>query len=746
MVVGKDVRETERLRVLADLRLMNTPSAPAFDALVQAAAAIFKCPIAIVSLVGKDRQWFKSKCGIDLEGSPRNIAFCDHTVRAQREIVVEDTHLDARFRDNPFVIGAPHVRFYAGIPLSMDGINHLGSLCVFGLEPKIPTAEELEQLRRLACAVEGLLMAHRDAVIANEALVEASLQRHKAERREKLLGHVETMAAIGAWRVDIGTGEVMWSAQVRRIYEVPKDRKITLDMGLDFYAPEDQARVRATVREALESLSHFHYEAALITDAGRKRQVRVAGFAECEDGRMFMTGIIQDITEAHEAARKLWRAAHVDGLCDIPNRTWFQQTLAEKIVEARARSGQVTLMLLDLDGFKEINDTLGHLAGDAVLRVVARRLQAALGSTAAIARLGGDEFTVLIEEQLSAEELRKVTDGLLADLRKPLQFDRQVIYFSASVGLAHFPQDAGNPDDLMRCADMALYKVKRAGRGCVGHYSPEIATIFDTRRLAIEKVRRASADSAILPFYQPKVRLSDRSIYGFEALVRIRNGDGSISSPGDFWSALGDATSARLIGQHVITAITDDICYWLESGLDPGIISFNACEFTFQTPGFAEDLIARLDRMQIPHGMLEIEVTETVFWGEDSRQIGKSLEKLHTSGIRISLDDFGTGYASLTHLRDFPIDCIKIDQSFIAGLGSKAQHTTIVNAIVDLGHNLGMEVVAEGIETEGQLDFLRSVGCNAGQGFLFSKAVPAVEVRKFLVEECFGSRKAANAV
>lgn len=746
MTADDELHEIERLRVLEELRLMNTPSSPAFDALTEAAAAIFNCPIGVVSLISDDRQWFKSKSGLDMEGTDRSVAFCDHTVKARRELIITDTHLDSRFCDNPFVVGEPHIRFYAGIPLSMDGMYYLGSLSVIGTEPMVATEQQLQQLRWLARAVEGLFVAHRATVSANDALAEARIQRLAAERRERLLEHVETMAAIGAWRADLSTGEVTGSAQVRRIYEVPEGQTIHIAQYLGFYAPEDRDMVREQVRSAIKTSSNFRFEASVIPASGRRRQVRAVGFIEHEEGRSFITGIVQDITEEHEAARKLWRAAHIDGLCNIPNRTWFQQTLAEKISDAHARSGQMTLMLLDIDGFKEINDTLGHLAGDALLRVVAKRLQAALGDKAAIARLGGDEFTIVVDGPLPADELRSLADGVLAELRKPMQFERQPVYFSASMGIAHYPQDARNQADLMRCADMALYKVKRAGRGSVGYYSPEIATIFDARRQAIEKVRRAAADRTIVTFYQPKVRLRDRAIYGFEALVRIRNKDGSISGPGEFWPALSDAASARLIGKHVIAALTDDIAYWLECGLDPGTISFNACEFTFQTPGFAEDLIARLDRMQIPHSMLEIEVTETVFWGEDSKQIGKSLEQLHASGIRISVDDFGTGYASLTHLRDFPIDCIKIDQSFTVGLGSKAQHTTIVNALVDLGHNLGMDVVAEGIETEGQLDFLRAVGCDGGQGFLFSKAVPAVEVRSLLVDERSVVRKVANAL
>jgi diguanylate cyclase (GGDEF)-like protein/PAS domain S-box-containing protein len=733
MLANEEHHEIERLRVLADLRILNTPYSPAFDAIVEAAAAIFDCPIGLVSLVAEENQWFKARCGIDLEGTDRKVAFCDHTIRSGSALIVADARHDPRFADNPFVLGEPHIRFYAGIPLSVDDTYYIGSLCVIGTEPKEVGVAEIGQLRRLARAVEGLLLAHRAAVHTNDALEEAREQRRKAERREKLLAHVESMAAIGAWRVDLKTGEVAWSDQVRRIHDVAEDTVITLDFGFNFYAEHDRDMVRSVVGGAIERGEPFHFDADFVTANGRPRRVRVAGDVEHVAGApLSMTGIFQDITDEYHAEQQLWRSANIDALCGIPNRNWFQQALREKLDVAEAAGGELTLMLLDLDGFKEINDTLGHLAGDAVLAVVARRLKAVVGEQAAIARLGGDEFTVLIDRPLPGGELRRLADDILAELRKPACFDNQSIYFSASMGIAHYPADAATADDFMRAADMALYKIKRAGRGSVGHFSPEIATIFDTRRLAIEKVRRAGAEGRIVPFYQPKVRLADRSVYGFEALARIRNTDGTISGPADFWSAFADATSARLISQHIMAGITEDIARWLDAGLDPGVVSFNAGEFSFQTPDFAAQLIRRLEQKRIPRAMIEIEVTETVFWGEDSKLVGKLLEQLHGEGIRISLDDFGTGYASLTHLRDFPIDCIKIDQTFIAGLGARAQHTTIVNAIVDLGHNLGMDVVAEGIETEPQLDFLRSVRCNGGQGFLFSRAVPASEAAGML--------------
>lgn len=734
--------EHERLKVLADLRILNTPCSPAFDAIVEAAAGIFGCPISLISLVAEDSQWFKAKYGLDLEGTGRDVSFCDHTVRAGHELVVEDARLDPRFANNPFVTGEPFIRFYAGVPLSLDGIYHLGSLSVIGHEPKQPTDEELRQLHRLAHAVEGLLHAHRANVWANDALQEAQAQRQEAERRERLLGLVERMAGIGAWRIDLKTREMTWSDEIRRIRGLPVDygkrpgEPITLENGFLFFAPHEQDRVRQIIDQAVETLAPFQFEAAFIHMSGQQRRVRISGEVECENGEAcHLAGICQDITDAHEAEQRLWTSANIDVVCSIPNRTWFQKTLQEKIAAAALSSSRLTLMLLDLDNFKEVNDTLGHMAGDAVLRAVSRRLMAVLGARASVARLGGDEFVVLIDEEMPLEELKTLAESILAEMRKPLSFDRQSIYFSSSMGIAHFPDDAASADDLMRCADMALYKIKRGGRGSIGYFSREIATILDGKRIAVERVRRASAEKRIAPYYQPKYRLLDRTLYGFEALARIRDKDGSIIGPGDFWSAFSDPTSSRLIGEHVMLGVTRDMAAWLDRGIDPGIVSFNVCEYSFQNPEFSERLLRRLEKLEIPRGLIEIEVTETVFWGEDSKLVGRILEDLHNEGIRIALDDFGTGFASLTHLRDFPIDCIKIDQSFIAELGTKPQHQAIVRAIIDLGQNLEMEVVAEGIETEDQLVFLKLAGCDCGQGFLFSRAVSAEDAGRMLIEE-----------
>ena len=727
------VEEKKRVTALHDLKILGTPASAAFDAIVETAATIFDCPTSLVSLMAEDRQWFKAKCGIDIDGTSRGIAFCDHTISTHSPIVVHDASHDPRFRDNPLVTGEPHIRFYAGVPLSLDGNLCLGALCVIDTNPKVPADEQMRQLVRLGRAVEGLLLAHRHLVTSLAATAEAEHQSRETRRRETLLMQVEKMAAIGAWRIDLSTNEIIWSDQIRILHELGEGETVSLEDGLLFYPEPDRTRVMDAVKDAMNLGKAFEVEADFITARGRKRRIRCSGEVEIENGApAHIIGIFQDISERHEAERRLWLSAHVDHLSGLANRHWFQKDLAERLSKTQGRSQKVHMLLIDLDGFKEVNDTLGHQAGDAVIAAIAKRLQILAGQGAFVARLGGDEFAVVVDRPTSSESLRALAEEVLVQVKSPIQFQSDAIHVAASIGVACFPDDARTPDELLRCADMALYKIKRAGRGSVGFFSPEIATIFDTRRTALEKVRNAAAANRIVPHYQPKFRLSDLSIYGFEALARIVNEDGTISGPSDFWPAFADPGSSRTITKHMLDAIVSDVVRWRAAGLDPGTISFNACEYSFQDPDFANSLIGKIDAMHIPRSSFEVEVTETVFWGDDPKLVGRLLTELREAGLHVSLDDFGTGYASLTHLRDFPIDTLKIDQSFVAGLGKKPQNTAIVNAIVELGHNLGMGVVAEGVETEGQLDFLRSIQCDSGQGYLVSKPLSAELIGEIL--------------
>ncbi|MBO9099803.1 MULTISPECIES: sensor domain-containing diguanylate cyclase [unclassified Rhizobium] len=745
MVQRSIVEETRRIAALQDLQIIGTAPTAAFDAIVEVAATIFGCATSVISLMAEDRQWFKAKCGIDFDGTSRSIAFCDYTIKENAPLVVHDASKDLRFKDNPLVTGDNHIRFYAGVPLSLDGELCLGALCVIDKDPREPSEQQIQQLVRLGRAVEGLLLAHRHLVTSQAATAEAHRQSREASRREALLTQVERMAAIGAWRIDIATNAVIWSDQIRILHELEDGETVTLEDGLKFYPEPDRTRVRHAVEEAVKLGSAFAVEANFITARGRKRRIRCSGDVEMENGvPAHIIGIFQDITERHDAERTLWHSAHVDHLSGLANRHWFQKDLAERLTKARHESQKVGLLLIDLDSFKEVNDTLGHQAGDEVIARIAKRLQLVAGESSFVARLGGDEFALVLERPIATDDLRTLAEEVMSQVKSPIRFQSEAIHVSASIGIACFPDDANTPDQLLRCADMALYKIKRSGRGSIGFFGPEIATIFDTRRMALEKVRSAAAANRIVPYYQPKFRLDDLSVYGFEALARIENEDGTISGPSDFWPAFADPTSSKTITRHILDGIVSDILRWRAMGIDPGTISFNACEYSFQDPDFASSLIRKIDGMKIPRSSFEVEVTETVFWGDDPKLVGRLLTELREAGVHVSLDDFGTGYASLTHLRDFPIDTLKIDQSFVAGLGKKLQNTAIVNAIVELGHTLGMKVVAEGIETEDQLEFLRSIQCDSGQGFFVSGALAADRITDMLQPDADRKLKPAN--
>jgi diguanylate cyclase (GGDEF)-like protein len=563
---------------------------------------------------------------------------------------------------------------------------------------------------------------------------ELSALRAAEQTRSSWLRQVEALADVGAWMLDTETGEITWSDQMFRLFGLPVGPPPSFETAMSFFPEPSRSAVARKINDAVAHGTPFEFDADLITAGGERRRVRSTGEPKWSQGKLkYFVGVLKNITRQHEIEQRLWRSAHIDALAGIANRQWFQQRLAQSVAEASGKGQEFVLMLLDLDGFKEINDTLGHQAGDEVVRVIAPRIGEALGPDAFTARIGGDEFAVILPVSRSSTDLRAQAEKILAQIRKPVLYQGVSAFASGSIGIACFPHDADTPEGLLRCADMALYKVKRSGRGTVAFFGPELSKMFDARRRAIEMVRQAAQEGRIIPHFQPKIRMEDRSVYGFEALARIRNSDGTISGPGEFWAAFNDPESARQISVEMLRGIVRCIATWRRKGLDVGVVSFNASEFSFQRGDFAQNLLGQLDRLGIPPASVEVEITETVFLGDDAQLVQAALEELHAAGVSISLDDFGTGYASLTHLRDFPIDTLKIDRSFVHGLKEKPQNASIIRGIIDLAHNLGIQVVAEGVETEDQYEFLRAAGCDNAQGYLFGKPVPAREAQGYLL-------------
>jgi diguanylate cyclase (GGDEF)-like protein len=722
--------EIGRIAALRALDILDTPPTPEFDALARLAAANFGTDKALVSLLDTHRQWFKARIGIAVSNTPRRFAFCRYTILGRKPMIIEDAQADARFRDNPFVLGEPHIRFYAGYPLALDGEHNVGSLCVIGDRPLRPKRAQIERFVELGTVAEGLLRAHAAIRRAERADAAVAERTRAAETQARFLQQIEQIASIGAWTLDLATEEVTGSPQLYEIYDIDPTEPFTMERGIACYPEADRKIAETKLAEAIVREQPFTFDLDLVTPKGRRKRVRAMGDVEKQDGAVRrLVGVIQDVSAEHEAMQRLWRAAHIDDLTGLANRTWFRTRLAEAIDEARAAARGVALMILDLDAFKEVNDRIGHRAGDAVIRTLAERFAAAAGEDSFVARLGSDEFAALLGETEEAA-LRRIADDVAAQIRRPVVVEGSRLFLSGSIGIARYPADATTGDDLHKCADVALYRVKQSGRGAVGFFTQELGGLFDQRRAAVELVRQAGAEGRIRPFYQPMVRLPERTVYGFEALVRIREADGGVCGPQAFWRAFDDPESARQIDDQMFQQVTAHIAHWRAAGLDPGVVSVNVSEYYFKSADFAERVLHRLSRLAIPPSALKLEVTETILLGEDTARVGAILSRLHEAGVAIALDDFGTGYASLTHLRDFPIDVIKIDRTFLRDVGRKPASAVIVKAMIELAANLGVKVVAEGVETEAQAAFLTEAGCGAAQGYLFGAAMPAAEVER----------------
>lgn len=468
--------EEERLAALRSLEVLDTPPEAEFEAIVQAARHIFDSRMAFVSLVDRDRQWFKARCGLDVPETPREVSICQYAIAADDMLVIPDTRADPRFAASPAVVEAPHIRSYAGVPLRHGSSPAgrrlpIGTLCVADDRLLEFTAEKLELLKGLAGVIEGIIEARRTraeslrlALSRQEALIES-------ERAQRLLQQAERMARIGSWRLDLSNNETHWSAQTYAIHQLPPTGKPELDKALLHYPPADRVKVQDALAACAHNGQPWDLEVDLINAKGVLRRIRLMGEAEIRDRRIAaVIGVMQDITERYKVERRLREFALTDELTGLASRRAFNGTLDEALAGGSAPDSALAVAIIDLDRFKEVNDRLGHPAGDEVLRAMAAKLSASdhLGDYLA-ARLGGDEFAVMLRGSHAAERLAAGIEKLLADLRHTVHGEgadpHEGITVSATIGAC--VRDGARTDRpaLMKAADEALYVAKRARRG-----------------------------------------------------------------------------------------------------------------------------------------------------------------------------------------------------------------------------------------------------------------------------------------
>ncbi|MBM1173436.1 sensor domain-containing protein [Microvirga arabica] len=445
-----------------------------------------------------------------------------------------------------------------------------------------------------------------------------------------------------------------------------------------------------------------------------------------------IVGVSYDITDRKAAEEEIWRAANHDALTGLPNRALFQHSLEEALTRAKQDGTSVSLLLIDLDDFKDVNDTLGHDAGDALLKETAARLSAVVRECDTAGRLGGDEFAILIVEPMRLSNAVSFADNIIRQIRQPFTYNGRMIVSRASIGVAAFPDHDILSSELMKDADIALYQAKAKGRGGVVTYSPAMRETAERRLTLSREVREAITRDEIVPFYQPKVCLATGRVVGLEALARWHHPTKGLLTPSTFGMAFDDPEIATALGKRLIGKIASDIRTWLKAGLSPGRVAVNLSNVEFSRPDLAEEIFRILDLARIPTTLFEVEVTEKVLLDGRSGLVADTLDKLRRRGIQVALDDFGTGYASLTHLKRFPVDHIKIDQSFVRDLEEDTGDEAIVAALIGLAKSLNLLVTAEGVETEGQARRLSELGCHTAQGYLFARPMAAAEMTVFI--------------
>jgi diguanylate cyclase (GGDEF)-like protein len=435
----------------------------------------------------------------------------------------------------------------------------------------------------------------------------------------------------------------------------------------------------------------------------------------------------------HEKMEALNQLAHFDQLTGLPNRVSLREDI-DTILRERAGdpAHPITVAMLDLDGFKDVNDTLGHSVGDRLLQEVARRLTSVLGETR-VYRLGEHEFVLVLEKCGDPLVASDVVETILKRLTAQFDLDGHQLFVAANVGLAIAPAHGSNVDDLLANADLALYDAKAAGSRSCRLYVPTLRARAKHRRELDTELRRACANQEFVLYFQPQVRSSDGAVIGAEALLRWHHPERGILAPGAFIDALGESAVAIETGRWILTDACKTAACWRAKGLPPIRMGVNLFPAQFRNGSLLLDVEQALSESGLPPDALELEITENIALGREEGTLAP-LKALRARGVGIAFDDFGTGYASLSYLTRYPLTRIKIDRSFIQKIGeqSAAEDTAIVRSIIVMGRNLGLEVIAEGVETTAQADFLKAEGCPELQGFLFSKPLPANAFEHYL--------------
>ncbi|VVE09826.1 diguanylate cyclase [Pandoraea iniqua] len=705
--------ETERLAALAEYGLGSDRPLPSLDVVVRIAAHMFDVPVAAVNMVGNDHVFFAAAAGFsdgDVDMS-RDASFCAHAILQDAVLVVPDATRDDRFHDNPLVTGPSQVRFYAGVPLMSVGGHALGALCVIDTKPNHNfSAVDGERLRELARMASDRLELRRVELFV--------------ERDRRTFAEPERRSPTAMIRFDESGKILEWNLAAATLYgyDIADGPGLTLETLVPEHGrPSLRDRIAQVVAAgSVDGVTMPSVVYGLRRD-GIEFLLSASLFCWRENGVLTFNAHVHDLSALRDEKDALKRLASTDVLTGVANRASFYRNT--EITSASMTGAAV--VIIDLDGFKDVNDTLGHEVGDGILCEVSRRLTALARPDDTVARIGADEFALLLPGVTKTADARLFADAAAAAIAEPMVIGGFDVRVTACCGIAVSPQHAHEALSLISNADLALSRAKHHGPGQVFVFVEALRMEAVARRVYNIELHRAVNDGEFVLFYQPQVDFADGSLTGAEALIRWRHPQRGLLSPAAFLPALERGPLAAAVGAWVLDEACAQAAFWRRNGATAFRIGVNLFGLQFRIGSVVDEVIAVLNRHGLPPQALELEVTESIVLDDDV--VLDALRRLRDYGVGIAFDDFGTGYASISLLRRYPLSRIKIDRSFVQAMVESERDASVVRALVDMTRSFDLRTTAEGVETAEQRDNLRQLGCDEGQGYLFGKPMPASE-------------------
>lgn len=658
----------------------------------------------------------------DLEIGP-NIGSCGTAAFEGRPVYVENIQTDPRWEDYKVLAAKYGLASCWSVPIIVDHNDVAGTFGIYHKTPKTPSAADIEQLEYLANLARIAIERHRTA---EELRLSDSIFKNTSE----------AMLVLDINGMIIATNPAFTKISGYSSAEVIGRHPVT------FGSPRHDRDFYDAIRKDLEEKGSWRGEICGIKKTGEEYINWVTVNTTNDDkGRPFRRVVLfSDITEKKRHEERIWYEANYDALTHLPNRRLFQERLQQEVFRANRLGTKVILLYLDLDGFKEVNDAMGHQGGDQLLIEVARRLNEVIRVTDCTSRLGGDEFTVTLVDVHEYQTAIKVATSILELLQAPIMIDTHATYISASIGVTVYPDDAADAASLIKNADQAMYEAKKLGRNQYSFYTQEMQYVANRRTEQKRELRNALLNNEFEIYYQPVIDLKTGNVTKAEALIRWQHRTMGMVSPAEFIPLAEQTGLIHEIGSWVLIESLAQVLKWRTRFHPEFQISVNLSPIQFKNTAYFDRWFNLLASAANTSNCLCVEITEGVLL-DASQKTAKQLLRFREAGIEVAIDDFGTGYSSLAYIKRIEVDYLKIDRSFITNIAAESNDFPLVEAIIMMSHKLGLKVIAEGVETEAQLALLNSMGCDYIQGYFYSKPLPQAAFEAWLLERESGLSK-----